>query len=71
MVGHSKVDRLMRLMGNEALYRKLPKTTKRHPGYKVYPYLLWNLAVTRRSQVWAMDITYRAPNLGRRLENAA
>ena len=44
-------------MGIEALYRK-PKTTKRHPGHKVYPYLLRNLAVTRPNQVWAMDITY-------------
>ena len=56
-VGRSKVGRLMRLMGIEALYRK-PKTTKRHPGHKVYPYLLRNLAVTRPNQVWAMDITY-------------
>ena len=56
-VGRSKVARLMRLMGIEALYRK-PKTTKRHPGHKVYPYLLRNLAVTRPNQVWAMDITY-------------
>ena len=43
-VGRSKVARLMRLMGIEALYRK-PKTTKRHPGHKVYPYLLRNLVV--------------------------
>lgn len=56
-VGRAKVARLMRLMGIEALYRK-PKTTKRHPGHKVYPYLLRNLAVTRPNQVWAMDITY-------------
>ena len=56
-VGRSKVARLMRLMGIEALYRK-PKTTKRHPGHKVYPYLLRNLAVTRPNQAWAMDITY-------------
>jgi len=55
--GRSKVARLMRLMGIEALYRK-PKTTQRHPGHKVYPYLLRHLAVTRPNQVWAMDITY-------------
>ena len=54
--GRSKVARLMRLMGIEALYRK-PKTTQRHPGHKVYPYLLRHLAVTRPNQVWAMDIT--------------
>jgi putative transposase len=56
-VGRSKVRRLMRLMGIEALYRK-PKTTKRHPQHKVYPYLLRNLAITRLNQAWAMDITY-------------
>jgi len=56
-VGRSKVRRLMRLMGIEALYRK-PKTTKRHPQHKVYPYLLRNLAITRPNQVWAMDLTY-------------
>jgi len=56
-VGRSKVSRLMRLMGVEALYRK-PKTTQRHPEHTVYPYLLRHLAVTRPNQVWAMDITY-------------
>jgi len=53
----SKVSRLMKLMGIEALYRK-PKTTRRHPEHKVYPYLLRNVAVTHPNQVWAMDITY-------------
>ena len=53
----SKVARLMRLMSIEALYRK-PKTTRRHPGHKVYPYLLRNLQVTRSNQAWVMDITY-------------
>jgi putative transposase len=56
-VGRSKVSRLMRLMGIEALYRK-PKTTRRNSEHKVYPYLLRNLPVTRCNQVWAMDITY-------------
>jgi putative transposase len=56
-VGRSKIARLMRLMDIEALYRK-PKTTKRHPDHKVYPYLLRNLAVTRLYQAWAMGITH-------------
>lgn len=56
-VGRSRVSRLMKLMGIEALYRK-PKTTRRHPEHKVYPYLLRNLPVTRANQVWAMDLTY-------------
>ncbi len=56
-VGRKRVASLMKLMGIEALYRK-PKTTQRHPGHKVYPYLLRNIAITRANQVWAMDITY-------------
>ena len=55
--GRKHVSTLMKRMGIEALYRK-PRTTKRHPGHKVYPYLLRNLPVTRANQVWAMDITY-------------
>jgi putative transposase len=56
-VGRKHVSTLMKRMGIEALYRK-PKTTKRNPGHKVYPYLLRNLPVTRANQAWAMDITY-------------
>ena len=56
-VGRKHVGTLMRKMGVEALYRK-PKTTKRHPEHKVYPYLLRGLPITRANQVWAMDITY-------------
>ena len=35
-----------------------PGTSKAHPGHKIYPYLLRNLAVTRANQVWALDTTY-------------
>jgi putative transposase len=56
-VGRKHVGTLMRKMGIQALYRH-PRTTKKHPGHKVYPYLLRNLAITRPNQVWAMDITY-------------
>lgn len=56
-VGRSKVARPMRLMGIEALYRK-PRTTKRYPGHKVYPYPLRNMLVTRPNQAWAMDTAY-------------
>jgi putative transposase len=56
-VGRLHVSTLMKRMGIEALYRK-PNTSKPEPGYKIYPYLLRNLAVTRPNQVWAIDITY-------------
>jgi putative transposase len=47
----------MQRMGIEALYRK-PNTSKKHPGHKVYPYLLRELKIERANQVWATDITY-------------
>jgi putative transposase len=56
-VGRKHVATLMRKMGIEALYRR-PRTTKRHPEHRVYPYLLRGLSITRSNQVWAMDITY-------------
>ena len=48
---------LIKRMGIEALYRK-PKTTKKHPEHRVYPYLLRGLTICRPGQVYAMDITY-------------
>lgn len=56
-VGRKHVSTLMKKMSIEALYRK-PNTSKRHPGHKIYPYLLRHLEVNRPNQVWAMDITY-------------
>ncbi len=47
----------MARMGVEPLYRR-PRTTRKHPGHQVYPYLLRGLAIERSNQVWAMDITY-------------
>ena len=56
-VGHKHVPTLMKRMGIEALYRK-PRTTKKHPEHRVYPYLLRGLNINRPNQVYAMDITY-------------
>ncbi len=56
-VGRRQVTTLMKKMGIEAIYRK-PNTSKRHPGHKVYPYLLRGLNIDRPNQVWALDITY-------------
>ncbi len=52
-----RVQRLMRLMGLEALVPK-PKTSEPHPEHVVYPYLLRGLKISRPDQVWATDITY-------------
>lgn len=56
-VNRKKIQRLMRLMGIEAIYPK-PNTSKPAPENKVYPYLLKGLAINRPQQVFAADITY-------------
>jgi putative transposase len=56
-VGRRHVAALMRRMRIQALYRA-PRTSKRHPAHKIYPYLLRGLTIDRPNQVWATDITY-------------
>jgi len=62
-VNRKRIQRLMRRMGLEAIYPK-PRTSRRHPGHKVYPYLLRDLHIERPNQVWAADITYIPMNRG-------
>ena len=52
-----RIQRLMRLMGMEAVAPK-PKTSEPHPEHVAYPYLLRGLTISRVNQVWATDITY-------------
>ena len=56
-VNRKRIQRLMRIMGLEAIYPK-PKTSRPHRQHKVYPYLLRNLTVERANQVWTADIAY-------------
>jgi putative transposase len=56
-IGRRHVATLMRRMGLEAIYRK-PRTSDKHPGHKVYPYLLRDVVIERVNQVWALDTTY-------------
>lgn len=56
-VNRKRVQRLMRLMGIEAIYQK-PNTSKPQPEHRVYPYLLRGIEIDRPNQVWATDITY-------------
>lgn len=56
-VNRKRVQRLMRLMGLEAIYSK-PNLSAAGRGHKVYPYLLRDVAVERVDQVWSTDITY-------------
>ena len=55
--GRDRVRRLMRKMGLEAIYCR-PRCSQPHPGHRVYPYLLRDLAIERPHQVWCADITY-------------
>ena len=55
-VNRKRIQRLMRLMGIEAIYPR--RTTIPTPGHKVYPYLLRGLTIDRPNQVWCSDITY-------------
>ena len=56
-INRKRVQRLMRKMGIQSIAPK-PNTSKRHPGHKIYPYLLRNLDVLCPNQVWCSDITY-------------
>jgi putative transposase len=56
-VNRKRVQRLMRLMGLEAVYPK-PRLSVRGVGHKVYPYLLRGVTIERPDQVWSTDITY-------------
>jgi len=56
-VNRKRVQRLMRLMGWEALYPK-KRTSRPDKAHRVFPYLLRGLTIDRPNQVWAADITY-------------
>jgi len=56
-INRKRVQRLMRLMGLEAIYPR-KNTSKPGLGHKIYPYLLRDVEVTLPNQVWCTDITY-------------
>jgi putative transposase len=55
-VNRKRVQRLMALMGLEAVHPK-PRTTVAAAGAKVYPYLLRDRKLARVDEVWSSDIT--------------
>ena len=56
-VNRKRVQRLMRVMGLEAIYPRR-RTSMPCAEHRIYPYLLRNLAIERPDQVWSADITY-------------
>jgi putative transposase len=56
-VNRKRMQRLMRILGIEALYPK-PNLSRPAPGHEIYPYLLRGVSIQRPNQVWSTDITY-------------
>ena len=56
-VNRKRVQRLLRLMGLEAIYAK-PRLSIPDLSHRVYPYLLRGVGIERVNQVWSADITY-------------
>lgn len=59
VVNRKRIQRLMILMGIQAIYPgKHKKTSEPNRAHKIYPYLLKGLDISRSNQVWCTDITY-------------
>ena len=58
-VNRKRIQRLMRILGIEALYPK-PNLSRPAPGHEIYPYLLRGVSIERPNHVWSRDAT-RAP----------
>ncbi len=56
-INRKRVQRLMRVMGLEAIYPK-PRLSMAGRNHKVFPYLLRDVPISRVNQVWSTDITY-------------
>jgi putative transposase len=56
-VNRKRIQRLMRILGIEALCPK-PHLSRPAPGHEVYPYLLRGVSIERPHHVWSTDITY-------------
>jgi putative transposase len=56
-VNRKRVQRLMRLMGIEAIYPR-PRTTESAAEHRKFPYLLRDRRITKPNEVWSADITY-------------
>jgi putative transposase len=58
-VSRKRIQRLMRVMGIEAVYPKKGRNTSNPDGaHKKYPYLLANIVADHPNHIWGTDITY-------------
>jgi putative transposase len=56
-VNRKRVNRLMQVMGIQAIYPR-PRTSQKGKDHKIFPYLLRGITIDRINKVWAADITY-------------
>jgi putative transposase len=56
-IGRSQVRSIYEKLGLRAICPG-PHTSKPHPEHKVYPYLLKDVEIVARNQVWSTDITF-------------
>ena len=57
-INHKRIERLMRVMGIEAICPGPNLSKKGGPENKIYPYLLKGLDIDHPNHVWVSDITY-------------
>lgn len=57
VMNKKRVRRYLKMINWRTIYRE-PRTTIAIKMHKKYPYLLKNLEITERNQVWATDISY-------------
>lgn len=62
-IGKNRVLSLMRRMGIYAIYPKR-NLSKRYQKQYIHPYLLRNLPIRHKHQVWSVDITYVRMGVG-------
>lgn len=58
IVNRKRVQRLMKLVGIRAVCPGSKNTSKPNKAYRIYPYLLRDIDISRSNQVWCTDITY-------------
>lgn len=56
-VGRKAIQNYFKILRVSAIYPEI-KTTMPNKAHKKYPYLLRDVVVTHKNQVWSTDITY-------------